>query len=650
MLTDVRNGGFRKDLSLFFNDPNSGDVTNALYKNGTRGGINFRELRNFHEVSTRLTYDASSFTHPDGGSLNPKVPCLVGKADEAGSATDPHFAYLRPVVIRGAWHISAFSRPVSAAPAPLYRIYVVIEPIIWLWNPFDANLVMRPGGHLTVRCWGLPYDITIKAGTTNQDGSFQCDPPQRPRRQHLDGNRTEHPGRDAPGRGADLQPGAPGHVAHRHSSAVSRASRDGPAPAAFPSIPASRLAASSPVTLSMKASTTRGATSWGLIEFLSYVGTDSNNNYWNGGLLIDRSGWQSAILATDFPSGMFKEVPAKTFSSASNLTEAQPLALFSYLARTEREGSLRSRYLARLNPAAMGFDHQATDANTLHSLPYEPLMQPLSGGLDRGFDFNEGKGFFGASYKADFGQSHLVTHSVPRERPISLGSFQHALANGVEKWTFTGPDAGNFHDRILQPSVTQAIGNSFAPPCIAPDQTTGTFNSMPAVDHSWLANDALWDQWFVSSLADRTAPHIPADETGSARDLFERLAGTSGQPRLLPNRHYRYAGHDPAKDADDLFADTKPKADAHLKIASLLRVHGAFNINSTDPAAWLAMFRSTHGLKVPVEPCQDNKSSWETANNPIAGLLVPKGSAVKTDDLADPSIRGPMDRLPRSDR
>jgi hypothetical protein len=294
---------------------------------------------------------------------------------------------------------------------------------------------------------------------------------------------------------------------------------------------------------------------------------------------------------------------------------------------------LKSRYLARLNPAAMSYGHQAADANTLQSLPFEPFMQPISGGLDTGIESDNGKGFAGASYKALSGQSYLVTHSVPREPPISLGGFQHALANGLglsfdTRIRVTGP---------LQPSITHAIGNSFAPPCIAPDQNTGTFNNVAAVDHSWLANDALWDQWFVSSLADRTAPHHRSVQTGTARSLFESFGGRNGDPVPLPNRHYRYAGNDPETDVAELFSGTIPKADAHLKVASLLRIHGAFNINSTDPAAWLAMFHSTSGLKIPVEPGDGTSRRWETAKNPIAGLLIAKGSAVETNDLTDPS-------------
>ncbi|MGJ8656588.1 MAG: hypothetical protein ACSHX6_09050 [Akkermansiaceae bacterium] len=637
LLTDVRNGGFRKDLSLHLQDPASGDSAVALYQHGDRRGINFKELRDFHEVSTRLTYDTSSFSHADGGSLNNDVPSLVGKDDKIAAANDTFFAYLRPVVLRASWHISAYSRNVGTIDTPSYKIYIVIEPIIWLWNPFDANLIMQPGGHLTTRCWGLPYDITIKTGDVNKTVHFN--------EVRSDDNNmiSMEIGQNTPVvmRPGEVQIYSRGRQAATPTEDYSTfEGKPGWSGTGGFSLDTGLLINDvSPVTISMNRSAQRGADKWGLVEFFSFLGTSDSDRHWVGGLGIDRFGWDDELAAADFPSGMFSSVPDKTFSSAANLTIPQPLALFSYLARTEKEGSLKSRYLARLSPSAMGFDHQATDPNTMHTLPYEPLMQPISGGLDRGFDYDTGKGYFGASYKADIGQSYIVTHSVSRERPISLGHFQHALANGVEHdLVKVKYNSARFHNRILQPAVMHAIGNSFAPPCIEQDQNTGSFNGMPAVDHSWLANDALWDQWFVSSLAERNAPHHTGDLAGTARSLFDRLVGLNGEAQLLPNRHYSYAGSDPEADADMLFDGTVPKSDAHLKIASLLRIHGAFNINSTDPAAWLAMFRSTHGLKVPVESSGGTSSDWESANNPIASLLIPKGSAVSEDDLDDPSL------------
>jgi len=640
LLTDVRNGGFRKDLSLYFQDPNSGSMSKALYQNGASLGINFQELRNFHEVSSRLTYNASSFTHPDGGKLNPDVPCLVGKSGQLEATADPFFTYLRPMVIRCGWFFSAYS--ILDPATGKYKICIVVDPLVWLWNPFDVNLVMNPGGHLGIRCWGIPYSFTIEAGSTSITKTFrQLDPSISGTFVGLNVATTKplvmRPGEVLIyGRGRDATD--PIDYKKEFDRLYTEAKLGWSSKGGYWIDTGVLADASSPVSISMAPNQEGQASGHNNIMTFGFtVGklpSSGASPYSYGGLSIGSP--DGSLNFTKFPSEMFPSVPVKTFNSAANLTTQQPLAFFSYFARTEKEGSLKSRYLARLNPTALTYAHSAADANTLQSLPFEPLMQPLDndlGGGGGGFDYDGGEGFFGGSYKSLFGQSYLVTHSVPREPPISLGSFQHALANGLglsfdTKIRVTGP---------LQPSITHAIGNSFAPPCIAPDQTTGTFNNVAAVDHSWLANDALWDQWFVSSLATRNAPYLSADQTGTPRSLFEKFAGKHGQSVPLANRHYDYAGHGPDTDVSDLFSGATPKSDAYLKVASLLRIHGAFNINSTDSAAWLAMFGSSHGLQVPVEACNGTTRSWESGKNPLAALLVPKGSAADSDQLTDPS-------------
>jgi hypothetical protein len=158
---------------------------------------------------------------------------------------------------------------------------------------------------------------------------------------------------------------------------------------------------------------------------------------------------------------------------------------------------------------------------------------------------------------------------------------------------------------------------------------------MDAVDHSWLANDALWDNWFVSSLATRDSLYQSAVQKGTAAVLFDRFTGKSGAQMPLPNQSYRYAGKDPTADAAKLFNGSTPNTTAYQNIASLMRVHGAFNVYSTDPLAWRALFSSTSEMRIPVESAITRNSSWEDSENGIAALLVPTGSAIKTADLAD---------------
>lgn len=635
LLTDVRKGGFRKDLSLRLGDDNRNDHSEPLYSSraSRRGGITFQELKNFHDLSSRLTYNASNSAHLDGDNLNSEIPTLLGEANQTAAGADPHMPYLRPIILRASWHIAVMTRErETSRGTPLREIYIVLEPIVTLWNPHDVNISMQSPGHMTVRCWGLPYDFTIN-GVTKHFTDLGTS-----------GIRNISMAIGDSGSPINMRPGevlifSRGRDASSTATSVSEFSGQlgWNEKGGFALNTEIIAPTSGTINVSLTESTQRGANKWGLIEFLSYVGADTSNASWTGGIMIDRTGLEGELAAADFPEGTFVSVPARDIPVNDIFESPEPLAVFSLMARTEQDGQLNSRYLSRLSPAAMGFDHQDTDANTIHSLPYEPSMKALSGGLDdRGFDFFNGKGFFGGSYKSLEGQSYIITHSVPREAPLSLASFQHAHANGLTSGTFRG-GSSSFHDRILQPSINHAIGNSFAPSAIAADAVEGKFNNMDAVDHSWLVNDALWDDYFVSSLAERNSPHHTGDQTGTADQLFERFIGLQDDSSLLPNQAYRYAGTTPEEDRELIFDDSNPTSDGYLKVASLLRVHGAFNVNSTDPLAWQAFLSSTRKLRIPVENSMAGSPEWEDSQNPIPALLIPKASRVETSDLSDSS-------------
>ena len=130
--------------------------------------------------------------------------------------------------------------------------------------------------------------------------------------------------------------------------------------------------------------------------------------------MIDRLGFEAStdVNATDFPNGSFANVPLRSLDTAADLSsQPEPIALFSYAARTESLGTIRARNLARLSPTSMGFDHQATDENTLQAIPYEPIMEPVSSGIASSISISNGQGFFGGSYSPVDGQSYLVTVS-----------------------------------------------------------------------------------------------------------------------------------------------------------------------------------------------------------------------------------------------
>ena len=645
LLTDVRNGGFRKDLSLRLDDDSRSDHGEALYASSEgRNGITFQELKNFHDLPSRLTYNAGSFPHPDGDGLNPEIPILVGLADKFEAAEDPFAPYLRPLQIRASWSISFVATPKEGDESRA-TVGMVMEPIITLWNPHDVNIVMPAPAHLSVRCWGLPYEITLG---------------NRPPIHFLDLVRSSSAQVNqiamniGTGDPLTMRPGEV-LIYSRGQIATAPTNAEDSFDAGLGWTPDGgylfesdewEFGVTESIAATMRPSVDRGANGNAVLQFGNFVGVSDvsgNQRRWSGGLSVDRTGNEGEIQASQFPNEYFETARTRPMTVRDLIGSPVTLALFSIMAGVETgegsqdtHGSQETRYLARLSPAARGYDFQATDDNTLGGVPLVTQLKTVSSTSQLGFSFDEGKGSFGGSYESLDGQSYIVTHSIPREPPLTLGAFQHAHANGVERTWHTNSAA--FHDRILQPSVNHAIGNSFAVPFLDANETEGLFNTFTAVDHSWLVNDALWDDYFVSSLSERNAPHHTGDRTGTSADLFTNFVGLNGsEEALLPNESYRYAGTNPEADRDRLFPNGEIDPDAYREVASMLRVEGAFNVNSTDPRAWQAFLSSTRRLQVPVENESGGEIEWEEANIPITNLLLPKGSAASTSDLSSPA-------------
>jgi hypothetical protein len=100
-------------------------------------------------------------------------------------------------------------------------------------------------------------------------------------------------------------------------------------------------------------------------------------------------------------------------------------------------------------------------------------------------------------------------------------------------------------------------------------------------DHVLMLNDALWDDYFVSSLADQSRPG--AVGAGNLRQNIERLI----RGEEIANSRYRYYAQGRA---DTQVLAELSAADGYLKAARHLIVDGMFNVNSTSVNAWYALF------------------------------------------------------------
>jgi len=197
----------------------------------------------------------------------------------------------------------------------------------------------------------------------------------------------------------------------------------------------------------------------------------------------------------------------------------------------------------------------------------------------------------------------------------------------------------------LQPSISHAISNSFAPSIFAPAEVRGTLAGRDAADHSYLANLALWDTYFYSSIKPRTTSAHKNSAT-AYKEQKERLeaflATDTTIYKPLPNTRMRAWSSDPKVTLDAIFSSNKPTAEAADRIASHLMVDGMFNVNSTSVAAWRGFLSGLKGAKVPVSPTPALKGApdlVETMNTPVASLLVPGAAEIDDASLSEPASR-----------
>lgn len=227
----------------------------------------------------------------------------------------------------------------------------------------------------------------------------------------------------------------------------------------------------------------------------------------------------------------------------------------------------------------------------------------------------DGKGFYGGGYTSSTGYTNVVQQEVPVVPPISIAALSHAQLGGFSiARAALGSKPADFTTNFQQTTATgngglfprtlQAIGNSYAHPYLKPDEAHGTWTReildgagkrVTFADHSYLANKALWDDYFFSSITPANSRIF--EGTSSASQVAE---GFFFDQKPLPNRRIApyLKGFDKAKfnqlvtiasQATDGFAD---------QIASRLMVQGAFNVNSTSVAAWKIIFSSLKDKKI----------------------------------------------------
>lgn len=200
---------------------------------------------------------------------------------------------------------------------------------------------------------------------------------------------------------------------------------------------------------------------------------------------------------------------------------------------------------------------------------------------------------------------------------LQTGQYRHNGINGGEEslWAaktkivayqsgVTGPGIGNsfIHPMIPRSDIYRFIDNSKSEDVINRTnwQNTKTNDSKAFCDywdHVFLLNDSLWDDYFVSSLADQTRPGA-----SDAQSLSENLSRFVDGEAISNSRFRFYEGE---ADSEELEQDLS-EDDAFLRVAKNIMVEGMFNVNSTSVEAWYALFAGIRERKITVRGANGN--------------------------------------------
>lgn len=706
LMTNVRAGGFRKDLSMQLERPISNAATTALYTVGGEPGINLQELRTYYNLykPTELkTSGGSAFTYTTGGGKVPaNGPYLQLDSGPQACANDEEFHLKMPVIINYQLALSLQTKiPTSngnvPVPAGKQRLHLVADPIVTFWNPLDVPVVLPTTSFLSVKYWQVPYTLIVKVnGVSNReyplatiisgarnytdaagklvnetgDGNFCSlvvgDPQQQLVFKPGEVIKTSQQGPAGPAR--HRLPGKAGFFS-QHGYALPVASLDNTYVDLAPTDTVTYELRPNNFTAGKSAASGNWVTNhatvhtrhFSLSHHEVYVGLDraTNGDYSQvsdslgfGSMCIDydfgnkraraadaprlagtpgtKTGSGAARLyANNFPAIFrpIKEVDGRPLPAASLATKA-PIALLSYSAKTENGSNLGTRFLSRFNPKAHHIDFFDLTSKERDMLPYEFSVEPLVSWKNRSLDVDTGgSAYYGGGLNTELGSSFVTTHSVPREPIVSLAAFQHSFANGFE---YQKPKYGyatlNSREPMM-PHIAHAIGNSMAPSVIASDKTESTLpGNRPLADHSYLANLALWDDYFLSGIAPQTVK--PYSKSRAQKAVAEEFL--SGKTPLQTVRYLPdLDGQDAAKLAASFFSGTTPTVDAITRVAAHLRVDGMFNVNSTSVEAWKAVLGSLKGRPVVVRDASGTESISSASDDvPVANLHGPLAKVV----------------------
>ena len=225
------------------------------------------------------------------------------------------------------------------------------------------------------------------------------------------------------------------------------------------------------------------------------------------------------------------------------------------------------------------------------------------------------KAFYGPSHSSNTGRSNLAFFEIPRSPTLSLGSFQHCDLTAT---AFGNPShiANSWASPYLPAaSVAKRVTNAGGGEPISP--------LLGVYDVSYLANEALFDEFYLSGAAPRfgsrrsnTGNPSVWDQDQISEDLTTNkvLENFFANPRSAPLRNPRMLPYDGGLPLSKVRERLEGPAKS-VRLASHLMFEGGFNVNSTSEEAWIAVLSSLRGAK----PASTEKTAQSRFRHILSG-------------------------------
>ncbi len=286
----------------------------------------------------------------------------------------------------------------------------------------------------------------------------------------------------------------------------------------------------------------------------------------------------------------------------SQYVNPDPFVIFSISGKTTKESFIPSRPYADSSPTVhLAKIDLAAGKDSPGDVPLEMVMMPIRNGSAAIEEIRATQeGFFFGGHGSLNGMPRATFYEIPQIPLQSLAQFRHA----------------NLASTGFHPHVTYTVGESLASPLIGTDTVKRVWPSDNSVmlDHTWLANKALWDRYFLSTLVGQSGRAFSGKVKSAEEQATEFFAGTGKllNPRLAPLR-----SGDPAAAASLATPDGWRSAAAHLM------TQGGFNVNSTSVDAWVAVLSALReaDLMTAEGPETATDSAFPRVRRPAEGMI-----------------------------